>query len=68
MLIEQQLIPAKICLFVDGLDEYDGDHTEIADLFQTVVLSQDVKVCLSSRPLHTFETDSGQCLGFGFRT
>jgi hypothetical protein len=56
VLIEQQLIPAKICLFVDGLDEYDGDHTEIADLFQTVVLSRDVKVCLSSRPLHTFET------------
>lgn len=23
----------KICLLVDGLDEYDGDHSEITELF-----------------------------------
>jgi hypothetical protein len=45
----------KLCLFIDGLDEYDGLEVDIARLFKDVVLSPDVKVCVSSRPHVPFE-------------
>ncbi|VUC25231.1 unnamed protein product [Clonostachys rosea] len=45
----------KLCLFVDGLDEYDGDHYEIAEMFEQFSQSPNVKLCLSSRPLLAFE-------------
>lgn len=45
----------KICLFIDGLDEYEGDHEDIANLFQRIMTSPSVKACLSSRPLVAFE-------------
>jgi hypothetical protein len=46
----------KLCLFIDGLDEYEGRETDIADLFKDVVLSSQVKVCVSSRPHVAFES------------
>jgi hypothetical protein len=50
VLVHQTSIPLKICLFIDGLDEFDGDHEEIAQLFKSVAGLANVKVCLSSRP------------------
>jgi hypothetical protein len=44
----------KLCLFIDGLDEFNGDHFEIAKLFSTVASVPNVKVCFSSRPLPVF--------------
>ena len=41
----------KVCFIVDGLDEYDGDHTEICELFSQLAVSDDAKVLLSSRPI-----------------
>ena len=54
-LLEQKKIPLKICLFIDGLDEYEGNHLEIAELFQFVAEFEHVKVCVSSRPLLVFD-------------
>lgn len=54
-LLEQKSIPLKICLFMDGLDEYEGDHFEIAELFKLVAGVEQVKVCVSSRPLLVFD-------------
>ena len=54
-LVDQKTLPVKLCLFIDGLDEYDGDHAEIVELFKSIVSSLNVKVCLSSRPLPVFE-------------
>lgn len=49
----------RICLFIDGLDEYEGDrngsHAEIARLFRTMACSANIKICLSSRPWLVFE-------------
>ena len=47
----------KICLFIDGLDEFDGDHKEIISLFTGIAESSNhqVKICLSSRPWPVFE-------------
>ncbi|KAK0742048.1 hypothetical protein B0T21DRAFT_123774 [Apiosordaria backusii] len=52
-LVSQDEIPLKICLFVDGLDEYEGDDGEIATLFAQITEGNDrIKCCVSSRP-HT---------------
>jgi hypothetical protein len=44
----------RICLFVDGLDEYQGDndgtYVDIAILFAKIASSSNIKICLSSRP------------------
>ena len=43
----------KLCLFIDGLDEFEGDdtaRTEIIELFKTISQHGHIKVCLSSHP------------------
>jgi len=46
--------PAKICLFIDGLDEYDGDHTDIICIVNILAQSPHIKLCVSSRPWTVF--------------
>lgn len=47
----------KMCIFIDGFDEVEGDHIEITDFMVHVAqLSPHFKVCLSSRPWPVFET------------
>ena len=49
---------SKICLFVDGLDEFDGDFTELVEFFRdlgTGPHGNRVKMCLASRPWAVFE-------------
>jgi hypothetical protein len=55
LLLKQDMVEMKLCLFIDGLDEYDGDHSTIAQLFVQIAESPNVKVCLSSRPLLEFD-------------
>lgn len=45
---------AKICLFLDGLDKYAGDHTELIELLATLSRSSSVKMCVVGRPWSTF--------------
>ncbi|KAH6683967.1 hypothetical protein B0J14DRAFT_458323, partial [Halenospora varia] len=61
LLVNQDTLPAKLCLFIDGLDEFEGDHGEISDLFKDVSSSPNVKVCLSSRPWNVFEAAFKEC-------
>lgn len=44
-----------LCMFVDGLDEFDGDLGELIHLFKTAVVHESVKACLASRPWVVFE-------------
>ena len=53
-LSHQSRLNKRFCFFIDGLDEYDGDHSEVVDLVQAFVTSKDIKVCLSSRPWNVF--------------
>ncbi len=57
LFLEQSSGEMKICLLIDGLDEFDGDHGEIIQLFKSIVDSSnnDVKICVSSRPWVVFE-------------
>ena len=53
----------KICLFIDGLDEFDGDHDSMATFFKEITDSKMIKVCLSSRPWVVFEDVFHGCPG-----
>lgn len=54
-LISQTSTSLKLCLFIDGLDEYEGNEDDIAGLFSQVTISENVKICCSSRPHQAFE-------------
>lgn len=61
--IVEQAKPSKICLFVDGLDEFHepGQHLEQLILcLRTLQASSQVKMCVSSRPWPEFEDQFGQ--------
>ncbi len=48
----------KLCIFIDGVDEYEGDHKEMSSFLRSLP-SRQVKVVVSSRPItecvHTFK-------------
>jgi hypothetical protein len=63
-LVSGKGFPLKICLMIDGLDEFDGDdeqHEALANFFQEITETKNVKVCISSRPWPIFEDIFGQC-------
>ena len=47
----------KICLFIDGLDEYNPhhDHEKLIEDISEISKSRNVKLCVSSRPWPIFE-------------
>lgn len=61
-LIEQLPDSTRVCLFIDGVDEYDGDHAEISELFKQVA-SLKVKLVLTSRPVRACRDAFGSCPG-----
>ncbi len=46
VLLSQDQIPLRLCLFIDGLDEYEGDENEIADLFGEIAVTHGKMLCL----------------------
>jgi hypothetical protein len=62
-LTQQTTLPLKLCLFIDGLDEFDGDHEEIAELFNTFATLDNIKLGLLSRPLVVFQDAFKSCRG-----
>lgn len=60
-LISQRVIPAKIFFLIDGLDEFEGDHEVLAELFNDIAQASDhghnhfIKCCVSSRPWVVFK-------------
>lgn len=47
----------RLCLFIDGLDECEGDrlqHEDLTKLLQTWVNNSAIKICMSSRPYSEF--------------
>jgi hypothetical protein len=43
-------ISMRFCFFIDGLDEYAGDHDELIALLQELDKSRNIKLCVASRP------------------
>ncbi|KAI8955798.1 hypothetical protein F4801DRAFT_176095 [Xylaria longipes] len=49
----------RYCTFIDGVDEYDGDHFELCQLLKELSCSSNMKCCMSSRPWNVFEDALG---------
>ncbi|KAI1097517.1 hypothetical protein F4804DRAFT_167764 [Jackrogersella minutella] len=53
-------ISTKFCFFIDGLDEFEGDHIEFCQALKELSTSPYVKLCVSSRPWNVFEDSFGR--------
>lgn len=51
---------AKLCFFIDGLDEYDGKPSDMVELVKRMSRLNDLKLCVSSREWNEFETEFGR--------
>lgn len=58
---KQTSIPINICILIDGLDEFDGNHDDMGELFKELTISTHVKASLSSRPWIVFEDLFASC-------
>ena len=45
----------RFFFFVDGLDEFSGDHTELIELLKEMADSSHIKMCVASRPWSVFQ-------------
>lgn len=48
-------LPTNICIFLDGLDEYEGDYEALIQFINSIHDRTEAKICLASRPESTFE-------------
>lgn len=46
---------SRVCLFIDGLNEFDGDPQQLLTQFKRLTELPNVKLCLASRPWIVFE-------------
>ncbi|KAI1070579.1 hypothetical protein LB507_006794, partial [Fusarium sp. FIESC RH6] len=53
---------AKLAIFIDGLDEFEGDCFVLVSLVRSCLVSP-VKICISSRHWNEFEDAFGECPG-----
>jgi len=53
ILLSQESVPVKLFFAIDGLDEYEGDHTKLAHWFLDHA-SPKIKFLISSRPWNAF--------------
>jgi len=51
------LISSQICIFVDELDQFTGDHDALLSLIQRLEHSRNIKLCVSSRPNPKYEAN-----------
>ncbi|KAI9691965.1 MAG: hypothetical protein M1820_009643 [Bogoriella megaspora] len=49
----------KFCFFIDGLDEYKGEHKDIIKIVRELAASDSIKICVSSRPWNVFDDAFG---------
>lgn len=59
----QSVKTVRFCFFVDGVDEYKGDHTEVIRILKKLASNSDIKVCFSSRPWNVFNKGYGENFG-----
>lgn len=58
LFVKQASTSMKICLFIDGMDEFEGHHQTLIDVFKGLSSGDaagNVKMCLSSRPWAVFQ-------------
>jgi hypothetical protein len=50
------------CIFIDGLDEFEGDKDDLIDIVKSLASMPNVKICIASRPWNVFESAFGSSL------
>ncbi|PVH77304.1 hypothetical protein DL98DRAFT_638501, partial [Cadophora sp. DSE1049] len=55
LLAADDLADKRLCLFIDGLDEFNGNPMNLLSLLKDIDFSPNIKVCISSRPWVEFE-------------
>lgn len=50
----------RVCIFIDGLDEYDGDPDELIDTIRNLETMK-IRMCIASRPWNVFEEAFSRC-------
>jgi hypothetical protein len=50
----------RFCFFIDGMDEYEGECSELVKALQDLSSSPSFKICASSRPWFVFKDAFGQ--------
>lgn len=56
----QRTLSTCFCFFIDGLDEYDGEHAEIIRILSDLTSSPFMKICTASRPWNIFQRTYGR--------
>ncbi|KAF3764593.1 hypothetical protein M406DRAFT_260125, partial [Cryphonectria parasitica EP155] len=56
---DRQDLPVRFCFFVDGLDEFGGDHVDFCRSLHELAQSPHIKLCVSSREWNVFEDSFG---------
>ena len=51
----------RVCIFIDGLDEYEGDENKLMATIRLLSQSPGIKVCASSRPEEIFRQGFANC-------
>lgn len=69
LIIQQHQVPVRLCLFLDALDEHDGDKENLARFAKELTRNANgenthVKICLASRSWPVFKQHFGSCPGF----
>ncbi|KAK1687540.1 hypothetical protein BDP55DRAFT_714367 [Colletotrichum godetiae] len=59
-MVDCDKLALRFFFFVDGLDEYDGDHPKLILIPSRLASSPNVKLCVSSRPWNVFEDAYGK--------
>lgn len=59
-LVSQTVKATKVFLFIDGLDEYAGNHADITALLKDLSTAESVRICASSRPYIAFQNAFGK--------
>ena len=56
----QRALSTCFCFFIDGLDEYEGEHSQIIEILSNLTSSPYVKICAASRPWNVFQNAYNQ--------
>jgi hypothetical protein len=60
LITEHNINSTRFCLFIDGLDEYEGEHEELIQVVKDLAGTSNVKLCIASRPWNVFENAFGK--------
>lgn len=55
MIAHSTRIQYRLCFFIDGLDEYEGDEEDLTEMLKILAGFTHIKICASSRPHRHYE-------------